>query len=450
MPSSLSEAKIDVVSVAPRLPLEAVIECVDQEGRGIAHSNGKVIFIEGALPGERVTYSVYLKKPRFELAQVQQVLRASSSRTAPKCRHFGVCGGCAMQHYEHTAQVAAKQRVLEEDLARIGKVHAERILPPVYGAPWGYRQRARLSVRYVSKKARLLVGFHERKSSFVADMQVCEILPPPVSAMIEPLRQMIESLSIRARLPQVEVAVGDSLTVLVLRILEPLTAADEAQLRVFADLHTVQIWLQPKGPESAYPFHPLDAPELAYRLAEFDLTMPFLPTEFTQVNSALNQLLVKQAISLLDPQPGERIADLFCGLGNFSLAMARRGSHVVGVEGSAALVARARENASRNGLTAATEFQVADLFAATEASLGALGHFDAMLLDPPRDGAVEVVKALGAAPPRRIVYVSCNPATLARDAALLVHTKNYRLMAAGIVNMFPHTAHVESMALFEK
>jgi len=450
MPSLLSKTEIDVVPVAPRLALETVVESVDQEGRGIAHKDGKVIFIEGALPGERVTYSVYLKKTSFELARVQQVLRASSSRTAPKCRHFGVCGGCAMQHHEHTAQVAAKQRVLEESLARIGKVHAERMLPPIHGVPWGYRQRARLSVRYVHRKARLLLGFHERKSSFVADMQVCEILPPPISAMIEPLRGMIESLSIRERLPQVEVAVGDSLTVLVLRILEPPTAADEVHLRAFADLHAVQIWLQPKGPESAHPFHPLDAPELAYRLAEFDLTIPFLPTEFTQVNSALNQVLVKQAIALLDPQPGERIADLFCGLGNFSLAMARRGSRVVGIEGSAALVTRARENARRNGLTAATDFQIADLFATTETSLGALGKFDAMLLDPPRDGAVEVVKALDATAPRRIVYVSCNPATLARDAALLVHTKNYRLIAAGIVNMFPHTTHVESMALFEK
>jgi 23S rRNA (uracil1939-C5)-methyltransferase len=450
MASLLSAVEIDSTANVRRPVAEAVVESVDQEGRGVAHCNGKAIFIDGALPGERVTYSVYMKKPSFELAQVQQVLHASSSRTTPKCRHFGVCGGCAMQHYEHTAQVAAKQRVLEENLARIGKVRPGRILPPVYGMPWGYRQRARLSVRYVQKKSRLLVGFHERKSSFVADMQSCEILPAHVSAMIEPLREMIESLSIRERLPQVEVAVGDSVTVLVLRVLAPLTTTDEARLRAFAELQRVQIWLQPNGPESAHPFHPLNAPELAYRLADFDLTMPFLPTEFTQVNPAINNVLVKQAISLLDLRPGERVIDLFCGLGNFSLAMARRGAQVLGVEGSLALVTRARDNARHNGLAEATEFQIADLFTTTEGSLAALGHFDAMLLDPPRDGAIEVVKALGAQAPQRIVYVSCNPATLARDAGLLVHSKGYQLSAAGIINMFPHTAHIESMALFEK
>ena len=429
---------------------EAIIESLDQEGRGIAHSEGKVIFVEGALPGERVTYSAYRKKPSFEMAQVQDIRRASPSRTTPKCRHFGVCGGCSMQHYEHSAQVAAKQRVLEENLARIGKVHPDNVLPPVYGTPWGYRQRARLSVRYVKKKSRLLVGFHERKSSFVADLQSCEILPPHLSAMIEPLRQTIESLSIRERLPQVEVAVGDSVTVLVLRLLDPLSATDEARVRIFAEQHRVQVWLQPHGPETAHPFHPLDAPELAYRLPEFDLTMPFRPTEFTQVNPAINRILVKQAVSLLDPQPGERVVDLFCGLGNFSLAVARRGAKVLGVDGSPGLVARAQENASRNRLAEATEFRVADLFAATEASLGELGRCDKMLIDPPRDGAVEVVKALGDEGPHRIVYVSCNPATLARDAALLVHTKGYTLTSAGVVNMFPHTAHVESMALFNK
>jgi 23S rRNA (uracil1939-C5)-methyltransferase len=442
--------QIDSTSTMHRGFREAIIESLDQEGRGIAHSEGKVIFVEGALPGERVTYLAYRKKPSFEMAQVQDIRHASPSRTAPKCRHFGVCGGCSMQHYEHSAQVAAKQRVLEEDLARIGKVHPDNVLPPVYGIPWGYRQRARLSVRYVKKKSRLLVGFHERKSSFVADLQSCEILPPHLSAMIEPLRQTIESLSIRERLPQVEVAVGDSVTVLVLRVLDPLSATDEAHVRKFAEQHRVQIWLQPHGPETAHPFHPLDAPELAYRLPEFDLTMPFRPTEFTQVNPTINRILVKQAISLLDPQPGERVADLFCGLGNFSLAVARRGAEVLGVDGSPALVARARENASRNRLAEATEFQVADLFAATEASLGALGRCDKMLIDPPRDGAVEVVKALGDEGPHRIVYVSCNPATLARDAALLVHTKGYTLAAAGVVNMFPHTAHVESMALFNR
>lgn len=433
-----------------RAPLVLEVESLDNEGRGVAHVDGKVVFVEGALPGERITYSVFRKRPSYDQAQLLTVISASPNRVEPRCRHFGVCGGCAMQHVDHGAQVAAKQRVLEENLARIGKAKPERVLPPIYGIPWGYRQRARLSVRYVQKKGRLLVGFHEKKSSFVADMQTCEILPANISALLEPLRQMIDQLSIRERLPQVELAIGDAVTVLVLRILEPLSAADEALLRRFADDHNIQFWLQSKGPETAKPFYPLDAPALAYRLPDFDLTMPFRPTEFTQVNPAMNRVLVKQAIDLLDPQPGERIADLFCGLGNFSLAIAHRGAHVIGVEGSQGLVKRAVENAAYNGLSANTEFRVADLFKVTPADMSALGHLDRMLIDPPRDGAIEVVKSLGNDAPKRIVYVSCNPATLARDTSVLVHDRGYRLIAAGVVNMFPHTAHVESMALFER
>lgn len=426
------------------------IESLDNEGRGVGHADGKAVFVEGALPGERVTYSVFRKKPSYELAQVGTILRRAATRVEPRCRYFGICGGCAMQHVEHAAQVAAKQRVLEENLLRIGKVAPERILPAIYGTPWGYRQRARLSVRYVEKKGRLLVGFHEKKSSFVADMRTCEILPPKVSALIDPLREIIERLSIRERLPQVEVAVGEDVTVLVLRILEPLSSADEALLKTFAETHQIQFWLQPQGPETAQPFYPLNAPELVYRLPEFDLVMPFRPTEFTQVNPAMNRVLVKQAIGLLEPQPGERIADLFCGLGNFSLALARRGALVIGMEGNQALVERARENARRNGLSERAEFRVADLFKMTEPAMAALGHFDRILIDPPRDGAIEVVKALAGDAPQRIVYVSCNPATLARDAAVLVHSQGYRLLAAGIVNMFPHTAHVESIAAFQR
>lgn len=426
------------------------IESLDNEGRGVGHVNGKAIFVEGALPGEEVTYSVFRKKPSYELAQVQSIIKSSPSRTEPRCRYFGVCGGCAMQHVEHSAQVAAKQRVMEENLVRIGKVKPGRVLPPIYGVPWGYRQRARLSVRYVQKKGRLLVGFHEKKSSFVADMRTCEILPPHVSALIEPLRDTIEMLSIRERLPQVEVAVGEAVTVLVLRILDPLSSEDDVLLRTFADTHGVQLWLQTKGPETALPFHPLNAPELAYHLPDFDLVMPFRPTEFTQVNPAMNRVLVKQAISLLDPQPGERIADLFCGLGNFSLAIASKGAHVIGIEGSKALVERAQECAVRNHLAQQVEFRVADLFETSEADVAAWGRFDRMLIDPPRDGAIEVVRALGEDAPKRIVYVSCNPSTLARDAEVLVHHKGYQLTAAGVVNMFPHTAHVESMAVFER
>ncbi|MGB8856774.1 MAG: 23S rRNA (uracil(1939)-C(5))-methyltransferase RlmD [Burkholderiales bacterium] len=434
---------------SPANSMTVSIESLDQDGRGIAHHDGKVIFIEGALIGEHVSYQSYRKKPHYEFARVDQVFRHSAIRTEPGCKHFQICGGCAMQHLEHTAQVAVKQRVLEDNLARIGKVKPEQILPPLYGAPWGYRKRARLSARFVQKKGRELVGFHEKHSSFVADLDSCDILPPHVSALIVPVRELIEKLSIRERLPQIELAVGDAVTVLVLRILEPLDSNDEILLKAFADRHDIQFWLQTKGPETVKPFYPLDAPPLYYTIPAFNIVMPYSPIEFTQVNSDINQILISRAIDLLNPQPDEKIADLFCGIGNFSLPLARRAARVVGVEGSEAMVKRATKNALRNSLDGTTNFVVADLFKATEQSMAALGHFDKMLIDPPRDGAVEVVKALGEHAPRSIVYVSCNPATLARDAAVLVNTKGYQLRAAGVINMFPHTAHVESMALFE-
>ncbi len=430
----------------------AVIESLDQEGRGIAHVEGKVIFIEGALIGEKVTYTSYRKKPSYEFARVERVLKESSSRVKPKCAHFGMCGGCAMQHLEFSAQVAIKQRVLEDGLWHIAKIKPESMLPPVYGPAWGYRHRARLRARYVPGKGGVLVGFNEKHSSYVAHMQSCEVLPPHVSALIVPLQELVVQLSIRDRMPQIEVALGDDVSVLVFRVLEPASAEDEALLRDFAERHGVQIWLQPKGPDTATPLHPLDAPELTYALPEFDLVYPFMPTEFTQVNPHINQVLVRRALKLLDPQPGERIVDFFCGLGNFTLPIARSGASVVGLEGSAALVRRAKQNAERNGLERATEFGEADLFEVTPESLAALGRFDKWLIDPPRDGAVELIKAMpddGENHPRRIVYVSCNPATLARDAGVLVQIKGYRLVAGGVVNMFPHTAHVESIAVFE-
>lgn len=426
------------------------IESLDHEAKGVVHVEGKTIFIEGALPGERVTYSPYRKKTSYEFAQVGEILEASISRVTPRCVHFGVCGGCNLQHFDEAAQVAVKQRILEDNLWHIGRVKPETLLSPIHGPAWGYRHRARLSARHVAKKGGMLVGFHEKRSSFIADMHGCEVLPPRISRLIDPLRDLLGTLSRYDRLPQIEIALGDQVDVLVLRVLENLDAEDEAKLRAFADAHRIQWWLQPKGPETAFAFYPLDAPSLAYSLPEFGIVMPFAPTEFTQVNPAVNQVLVRRAMRLLDPQPGERVADLFCGLGNFTLPIARRGASVLGVEGSAALVRRATENAAYNGLSDLTRFEVANLFETTEESLAALGHFDKMLIDPPRDGAVETVKALGDEAPRRIVYVSCGPATLARDAGVLVHTKGYRLRAAGVANMFPHTAHVESIALFER
>lgn len=430
--------------------MTVTIESLNHEGRGVAHVAGKAVFIEGALPGETVEYVAYKKKPSYEQGTATRIVKPSFLRTTPKCSYFGICGGCSMQHLEADAQVAAKQRVLEDNLRHIGKVKPQALLPAIYGQAWGYRHRARMSVRYVLKKSRLMVGFHEKRSSFVVDMSSCEILPPRISALIEPLRELIVQLSIRERMPQIEFALGEQVDVLVLRILDPLNEQDETLLKAFADRHHVQFFLQPAGLDSIRPFYPLDAPELNYTLPEFDIVMPFHPTEFTQVNPAINRILMRRTMALLDPKPGERVIDLFCGLGNFTLPIARRGARVLGVEGSEALVRRASSNAERNGLECQTEFKVADLFETTEESLSKLGQFDKMLIDPPRDGAVEVVKALGEGAPHRIVYVSCNPATLARDAAVLVHTKGYELKAVGVVNMFPHTAHVESIALFER
>jgi len=423
-----------------------LIESLDREGRGVTHVDGKAIFIEGALPGETVEFTAYRRKKRYESATVERVIHESSSRITPRCRYFGVCGGCKMQHLDHHAQVAAKQRVLEDALWHIGRLHPETVIEPVHGQAWRYRHRARLSVRWVEKKGGVLVGFREHHSSHVADMHACEVLPRGVSDLIDPLRSLLGDLSIRAKLPQIEVAVGDAVTVLILRVLDAPTDADERKLRSFAETYGIQFWLQPSGPESARPFHPPNAPALAYMLPEFGVRIEFGPTDFTQVNRAVNEILVRRAIGYLDPRPGERVLDLFCGLGNFSLPVASRGGEVIGVEGSAQMVERARKNAAANGLVA--QFIAANLFDA--GACAALPRCDKLLLDPPREGAIEVVKALGAEAPWRVIYVSCDPATLARDAAMLVHAKGYRLMAAGIVNMFAHTAHVESMAVFER
>ncbi|WP_263769240.1 23S rRNA (uracil(1939)-C(5))-methyltransferase RlmD [Propionivibrio soli] len=426
-----------------------VIESLDHEARGITRLEGKTVFVEGALPGERVEYVAFRKKPTFDVAHTTRVLKPSPSRVEPRCPHFGVCGGCSMQHLEPAAQVAAKQRVLESNLWHLGRIEPEQIYAPIYGPAWGYRHRARLSARLVPKKGGMLVGFHERKSSYVADMRRCENLPPRVSALLVPLRELIGALSIADAMPQIEVAVGDHVTALVLRILAPLNSADEGLVRAFADTHGVVFYLQPKGPASVYRFYPVEGPQLSYRLPDYDIEHFFSPTEFTQVNHAVNRVLVRRAIELLAPQAGERIADMFCGLGNFTLPIARSGAYVVGIEGSAELVRRAGENAAANRLADRVEYGVANLFEATPESLSALGHFDKMLIDPPREGAVELVKAIGPDGPRRIVYVSCNPATLARDAAILVTQRGYRLRGTGVVNMFPNTSHVESIALFE-
>jgi 23S rRNA (uracil1939-C5)-methyltransferase len=421
------------------------IDALDVEGRGVARNpEGKVVFVEGALPGERVACRIFQKKPKFDLGRATEVLSASAGRRAPRCPHFGVCGGCATQHADAATQMAAKQRWLEDNLARIGKLQPEMLLPIVYGEEWGYRRRARLSVRRVEKKGGVMVGFRERRSTHVADMRECHVLPPHLSALIPGMKELVEKLSIRERVPQIEVAVGDNATALVFRHLLPLSEVDLSLLRRFGDANAIHVWLQPGGPDTAHAFHP-ETSELHYDLPEFGLRIRFRPTDFTQVNHAVNRILVSRAVRLLDPQPGERVADLFCGLGNFSLPIATRAAQVVGFEGSRELVERARQNASDNHLVA--QFEVLNLF---ESSLSPYGKFAKLLLDPPREGAVEILKSLPDDWPQRIVYVSCDQATLARDAGVLVHTKGFRLAAAGVVNMFPHTAHVESIAVFER
>jgi 23S rRNA (uracil1939-C5)-methyltransferase len=441
------------------------IKSLDMEGRGVGHlenedgSPGKVIFVEGALPGERVGFASYRRKAKWEAATMLELHRESSQRVAPRCAYFGICGGCAMQHLEPAAQVAMKQRVLEDNFKHIGRVRPEMILRPIHGPAWGYRFRARISVRNVPKKGGVLVGFHERKSGYITDMLTCEILPPHVSAMLVPLRKLIAGLSIMEHIPQIELAIGEGdaglVTAMVLRIMAPLSADDEVALKAFADAHAVQWWLQTAGPETAMQFYPLDQ-DLHYLLPEFGVRMPFKPTDFTQVNHQINRVLVGRALRLLDVQPQDRVADLFCGLGNFTLPLATQAREVVGIEGSATLTERAIANAAANGLAANTQFSSRNLFDLTAEEFFALGRFDRMLIDPPREGAIAVCEALAALDasradfkPQRIVYVSCNPATLARDAAVLVNGAGYILRQAGVMNMFPHTAHVESIAVFD-
>ena len=428
------------------------VDALDLEARGVARREGKVVFIEGALPTERVSVHTFRRKPSYEIARVEQIHRAAALRVEPRCPHFGVCGGCLMQHLEPSAQVAIKQRALEDGLAHLANVKPARVLAPLHGPYWGYRYRARLAVRWVAKKGTVLVGFHERKSSFVADMRTCHVLPAHVAALLMPLRALMMSLSAPDRFPQIEVSVGESVTALVLRHLMPLTDSDFEHLRHFAQAHNIQWWLQSKGPDTVHALEPEHETALSYTLPEFGLTMPFRPTDFTQVNHQINRVLVSRALALLEPQPSDRIADMFCGLGNFTLPLATRCREVIGLEGSPTLTERAQTAAVAHGLNHAS-FSTLNLFEVTAEWLQSLGRFDRMLIDPPREGALALVQALVQTPvaqrPTRIVYVSCNPATLARDAAILVHEGDYRLSSAGVVNMFPHTGHVESIAVFD-
>jgi 23S rRNA (uracil1939-C5)-methyltransferase len=428
----------------------ARVESLNHEGDGVAHIDGKAVFIHGALPGDEVRFRYHNKKKNYDTGVVQEVLTPGPARVEPRCPHFNVCGGCSLQHLSSSGQIQAKQRILLDNLARIGKVTPGAVLPPLTGSAWGYRRKARLGVRLVPKKGGVLVGFREKRSSFITDLDRCDTLDPRIGQLLPALRALVSGLSCADRVPQIEVAIGDAAIALVFRHLQPLTNDDQARLRAFGRDHGMQIHLQPGGPDTVHPLDPETPAPLTYRLPEFTVELHFGPTDFVQVNAEMNQRVVSAALALLDPGLGDDVLDLFCGLGNFTLPLARRARSVLGIEADDLLLDKARENAMRNGISN-VEFTPANLY--DEAELAALPwarNFDLWLLDPPRTGAIEVVKSVPEHGPRRIVYVSCYPATLARDSEVLVHAKGYRLVSAGVMDMFPQTTHVESIALFEK
>ncbi len=432
-----------------------IVDSLDYEGNGVARISGKAVFIEGALPGDEVRFRYHNKKKHYDTGRVVEVLTPSPDRVEPRCRYFGVCGGCALQHLRSESQLRAKEQVLRENLAHIGKVQPEIWLPPLQGPVWGYRRKARLGVRMVPKKGGVLVGFREKRHSFITPLETCDVLHPDIAALLPALRALVGRLSCPERIPQIEVAVGDPVegmphAALVFRHLEPLSGTDVEVLHDFGEHHRVQVLVQPQGPDSVRRLWPDADVGLVYFLPEQGITLRFGPTDFVQVNAEVNRALVTRALDILDPQADEGILDLFCGLGNFTLPLARRSRRVLGIEADSSLIERARENARRNGI-ANSEFRAMNLYAQEGPAPWGDEPFDKWLLDPPRTGAIEVIKRLspGAVRPQRILYVSCNPGTLARDSDILVHMQGYRLVSAGVLDMFPHTSHVESMALFE-
>nr|WP_243720315.1 23S rRNA (uracil(1939)-C(5))-methyltransferase RlmD [Luteimonas aestuarii] len=440
-------------------PFPADILDLSHDGRGVARreaghaSAGKTVFIAGALPGEQVMVKQTARSRHFDEGEAVEVLQPSPHRVQPCCAHFGVCGGCALQHLETGQQILAKQRVLLDNFERIGHVAPATVLPPLTGDAWGYRRKGRFSVRRVEKKDKTLVGFRERDPRFVADLSECHTVVPAIGAAIPALSALVDGLEARREIPQIEFVVGDATeafdgVALVFRHLQPLSDADLAALQAFGERHRFAIFLQPGGVDSVRALWP-EAPALSFRLEPWNITFGFRPLDFIQVNASLNEKMIERTLELLDVQPGERVLDLFCGLGNFTLPLARVATGVVGVEGEAGLVARARENAERNGL-ANVQFHAADLTKDQRGTPWMRQGFDKLLLDPPRSGAIEVLKQLPLERFGRIVYVSCHPASLARDAGHLVNDQGWKLVSAGVMDMFPQTAHVESIALFER
>jgi 23S rRNA (uracil1939-C5)-methyltransferase len=430
-----------------RQPETAKVTDLSHEGRGVAHVDGKTVFIDDALPGELVEWQRLKRGKNFDEGRLLKVIEPSPDRVEPRCAHFGICGGCVLQHLSGEQQRQFKQKQLMDSLTRIGKVTPQEILPPLQADNWNYRRRARLAARWVPKKGRTIVGFRERSTPYITNIERCEVLQAPLDRLIVPLSELMTALSIRNRVPQIEAAVGDNAVALVVRVLEPLTEADQELLRRFGHEHSVQMFLQPGGYATVAPMEPVEP--LEYRLPAFDLTLQFLPTDFIQVNGPLNLQMIDRAVELLALTPQDRVLDLFCGLGNFSLPLARRAGQVVGVEGEASLVARARDNATRNGLGNA-QFFAANLADEGIGSASWAGKFDKVLLDPPRAGAKEVLPVVAKSGADTVLYISCHPGSLARDAGILVHEHGYELRAAGVMDMFPHTAHVESAALFVK
>lgn len=433
---------------SPPIEMTVSIESLTNDSRGVAHHEGKAVFVEGGLPGEVVRCQTTRRTSNYDTANVLEVLEASDDRVQPRCSAAGVCGGCSLQHMSESSQIHAKQQVLLENLQQIGKVQPQSTLPPLQGPHWNYRRKARLGVKFVPRKGGVLVGFREKQSGYLAVMDSCEVLDERFSNLILPLRELVAGLSIAKRIPQIEIAAGDDSAVLVFRNLEPISGTDQELLKAFAQQHQLSILLQPAGPDSIQALYPGKQELLQYRLDKWDLAIRFRPTDFTQVNASINQSMISLALELLSAEEGDEVLDLFCGIGNFTLPLARVCKHVTGIEGDSVLVKMARDNASYNGLTNA-EFITANLYDTPLDGSWLHRKWDRILLDPPRSGAMEVIERLPELKPKRIVYVSCNPATLARDADILVNKYGYRLKAAGVMDMFPHTKHVESIAVFD-
>lgn len=433
---------------SPPIEMTVSIESLTNDSRGVAHHEGKAVFVEGGLPGEVVRCQTTRRTSNYDTANVLEVLEASDDRVQPRCSAAGVCGGCSLQHMSESSQIHAKQQVLLENLQQIGKVQPQSTLPPLQGPHWNYRRKARLGVKFVPRKGGVLVGFREKQSGYLAVMDSCEVLDERFSNLILPLRELVAGLSIAKRIPQIEIAAGDDSAVLVFRNLEPISGTDQELLKAFAQQHQLSILLQPAGPDSIQALYPGKQELLQYRLDKWDVAIRFRPTDFTQVNASINQSMISLALELLSAEEGDEVLDLFCGIGNFTLPLARVCKHVTGIEGDSVLVKMARDNASYNGLSNA-EFITANLYDTPLDGSWLHRKWDRILLDPPRSGAMEVIERLPELKPKRIVYVSCNPATLARDADILVNKYGYRLKAAGVMDMFPHTKHVESIAVFD-